>query len=175
MEVGAVSLFDVAGVDRVAAAPSGAALVVSHVRDHVVVNRLRLLIGGPSGFAGLRADLEDLAVDRHQVVGTQIACSNVPSRGSGRFLCGFDQVGASSTRRTLKRIVTGIAAGSGPVTREMCDAIAAGWAARSPRHAPGCRSRAQLTRLKTVVPAAMESRLRPDALSDRFRSGRYDR
>ena len=71
MEVGAVAAPHVACVERVAAAPSGAALVIRHHRDDVLVDDLRLLPGRGGLVTELVADLRDASVERHQLVGAE--------------------------------------------------------------------------------------------------------
>src|SRR5271156_7083950 len=73
MEVGAVALFDVARIDGVAASPSIAALVVRHVRDHVVVDGPSLFVGRTVGIAHLGAPQLYLSVDRNQAIRRQVA------------------------------------------------------------------------------------------------------
>src|SRR5271170_3398964 len=73
MEVGAVALLDVARIDGVAASPSVAALVVGHVRDHVVVDGPSLFVRRTVGIAHFGAHQLYLSVDRNQAVRAQVA------------------------------------------------------------------------------------------------------
>src|SRR6202451_3667568 len=73
MEVGAVTLFDVARIDGVAASPSIPALVVGHVRDYIVVDCPGLFVRRTVAIAHLGVYLLYLSVDRNQAVRAQVA------------------------------------------------------------------------------------------------------
>src|SRR5579885_1522024 len=72
MEVGAVAAADIASVDRIAAAPSTAALVITHHRSDVFIEDSRGLDRGVAGIVEVRADCSDTPGRRHQRIGAEI-------------------------------------------------------------------------------------------------------
>src|SRR5271169_3318616 len=112
MKIGAVAATNVAGVERVAAAPSGATLVVLHDRRHVLVVDARLLQRGHVGLSQVGADWRDSSRQRHQLVRLEVG-GEVSVGGLGISRAAATMSAASSRRVTANVIVKGTDAGSG--------------------------------------------------------------
>src|SRR5215472_7681947 len=84
MEVRAVPSPRIARPDRVATAPTVAALVVPHMRGHVVVDRSRLAHRSGLAAGRLERHLSDSSVDRDEAVGLAKAVEQLRERTVAR-------------------------------------------------------------------------------------------
>jgi hypothetical protein len=72
MEIGAVALLGIAGVQHVTVPPSGARLVIPHGGENVIVDCPRLIERRSFAFGHFDRQFRGQSGDRHQLVGLQI-------------------------------------------------------------------------------------------------------